>query len=173
MQAFRIVILSMIIFVATRTSTFAQKYLQIEKRGSLKVERLGIGSTIFYQLKDDVNKIWYAAEIQEMHVDQGILLLNTYSIEIKDIKAIRLASKSKWGKLIAFNLYSFGAGWLAFSLLGTLVDEPEPLNDLTWKVPLASGVIGTSALVLFKPKKYRMDKRYRIRLLDLDFQKFD
>jgi len=155
-------------FFVSMLPTQAQKVLQMEKRGKIKTKKYYLGEEITFQLKGGSD--WYTDVMVDIKVEEEIIVFSERFVKVKDIKTIKSYKNARLVNSAEKGLYSFGTGWLLFSLGGALVTG-EPLNDLTWKVPVASAGLGFLIKKLFYTRKYRIGKRRRLRVLDLSFNK--
>jgi len=138
------------------------------KRGKVKTKKYYLGEEITFQLKGSSD--WYTDVMIDIKVEEEIIVFSERFIKVGDIKTIKSYKNARFANYTEKSLYSFGAGWLLFSLGGALVTD-EPLNDLTWKVPAASAGLGYLIKKLFYSRKYRIGKKRKLRLLDLSFNK--
>ncbi len=148
--------------------THAQKVLQMEKRGKVETKKYFLGEELTFQLKGGSD--WYTDVMIDIKVEDEIIVFSERFVKVGDIKTIKSYKNARFANRMEKSLYSFGAAWLLFSLGGTLVSD-EPLNDLTWKVPVASAGLGFLIKKLFYSRKYKIGKKRRLRLLDLSFNK--
>lgn len=141
----------------------AQKFMQIEKYGSLKVKKYYIGDNLTYQLKGD--KTWYAGRIQDLLVDDELIVFANRFIKMDDIRNIR--TRREWTQKVGTQLYWFSASWLFFSGTAALVN----IWTLRWDTAIIAGsaiIVGWVLKKFFKYKKYKIGKRRRLRMLDLN-----
>jgi len=135
----------------------AQKILQLEKTNSLKVKKYYIGDVLTFQLKEE-GKTWFTEAIEDILV------------KVEDITAIRSFRVQRWSKPLAKSLNLFGLSWGVLSLLSPLAGTP-----LTWAalvVPLASFAVSGIVRVLFRYRTYKIGKKRRMRLLNMDRKSF-
>ena len=153
--------IGLILFLGLTHFLFGQKFLQIEKYGSLKIEKYYIGDDLSYQLSGD--KTWYAGTIQDLIVDENIILFADRYIKLGDIRTIR--KYRRWSQSIGNQLFIFAGSWLFFSAAGTLVGW-----ELRWDTAIIAGsAMATGWLIkkIFKYKKYKIGKKRRLRMLDI------
>ncbi|HEB62321.1 MAG TPA: hypothetical protein ENI82_04130 [Bacteroidetes bacterium] len=164
---YQYLILFSFLFLNTSFIT-AQKFLQIEKVGSFKVEKFYIGDEITFQSMDEKN-LWRTEVIKDLILDEDILVFNKGMLKMKDIYKIRTFHGASGAKKIAYSLYSFGAGWVLFSLVDAVFG-----GTLTWGVAIVSGTaFATGWLIkkIFSTRTYKIGNRRRLRILDLTFKK--
>ncbi|MEM6963499.1 MAG: hypothetical protein AAF573_01955 [Bacteroidota bacterium] len=145
----------------------AQKVLQMEKRGKIKTKKFYLGEELTFKLKGQ--KEWLTDVMLDIKVEEGIIVFPERFVKVSDIKALKSYKNARRAVILQRTFYSFGASWLLFSLGGTIVGEP--LNNLTWQVPVTSFVLGFLIKKIFYSRKYRIGKKRRLRVLDLSFNK--
>ena len=143
----------------------AQKVLQMEKRGKIKTTKFYLGEELIFRLKG--SKEWYTDIMVDIKVEEKIIVFSERFVKVSDITTIK--EYRRGARIAEGSLYSFGASWLGFSLLGTL--DGVPLNDLAWKVPASSVGLGFLIRKLFYVKKYRIGKKRKLRVLDISFNR--
>ncbi len=145
----------------------AQKYLQIEKQNSLKLRRFSEGNWISYKMKGK-DEMWKTEQISRIIPENSLLLMPNGMVKISDIDKIRL--ERHWTRAFQASTYTFGAGWLFWNGVGILVKE-EKMTKSDWIV--VGTALGSGFLVrkLFKYKTFNMNRKYRLRLVDLNFRK--
>ena len=146
----------------------AQKFLQIEKVNSLKVRKFYIGDEITFQV-EDFPDYWRTEIIDNILVEEEVLLFSQGMVNVGDIKAIRTYDTRPLANRASIGLYSFGAGWVFFSLADALLG-----GALTWSVAIVSGTAFATGFIfkqIFKHRTHKIGKRKRLRLLDLTFKK--
>jgi len=146
-----------------------QKILQIEKYGSPKTKKLFIGQKIKYKLEGD--DIWYQGYIDDLIVDREIIALEDRYINMNDIEAFRY--NRSWSGPVGISLYTFGAAWSGFALIGTITDGDPDTNYRSSDAIVSGVAIGLGFVVqrFLAKKTVRFGKRRRLRMLDLTFKK--
>lgn len=147
----------------------AQKVLQLEKNRSPKVEKFFIGQELTFSLKED-SKYYLTETIQDIKVEQGLVLFSFRVVRLEDIASIKTFKNNGWSKGISYTLFAFAVGWGGFSLIGAAAsnEEEDQLSTKSWAVPAVA--IGTGVLLrlIFRQKKHKMGKKWRLRVLDLN-----
>lgn len=154
-------------FLFQFTSGFAQKYLQIEKLGKAKTEKLPIGTEIEYLLAE--NEDFLRGVIEGFNFEEQLLVMGDRYVKLSDIVALRFDRSA--GKVLGTSLFWFGVGWSAFGLIGTATDG-NPDTNYRWSDAIITGTAMLSALVFSKTLRYKVintKKRYRLRLINLEF----
>lgn len=146
-----------------------QKVLQIEKYGSPKTKKLFIGDEINYKILGD--EVWHTGYIEDLLVERDIITLDDRYVQLKDIEAFRY--QQAWAGAASVSLYTFGAAWSGFALIGTLTDGDPNTNYRTSDAIVTGVSLGLGFVVqkIFKNKTIRFGKRRRLRMLDLSFKK--
>jgi len=145
--------------------SFTQKVLQLETIGKVETTKIYLGETIFIKTihyPDD----WLKATLEDVLVDAGAIVLADRIIPIKEILLIKRRKKSKMREVGRGIQYSAIAP-VGYELIYGLVYPPIQWESLA----LYSGstfLLG-GLLKLIPPKKYKMGKKYRLRVLDLTF----
>lgn len=155
----------LILFAALLPSGLqAQKFMQIERYGRPKTERIYPGQVINYRYQDE----WYEGEIVDIHYELGKLELHNRFLAVSDIEALRYPRRAPKG--LSRQLMLFGASWSGWALLGSATDN-TPGVDYRWSdvaVTASATAIGLALPVIAgKYKVLEMGKRKRLRLMDI------
>jgi len=159
----------LLFFFSSSTQITAQKILQLEKIGSLKVKKYYIGDVLTFQLKE-AGDTWFREAIEDIYQEKGLVLFAHRLVNVEDITAIRSFRVQRWSRPLVKNLNLFGVSWGVLSLLSPLAGVP-----LTWAaaiVPAASFAVAGIVRVLFRYRTYKVGKKRRMRLLDMDRESF-
>lgn len=163
----RIIALLLLLFSVVLAN--AQKVLQIEKYGSAKTRKIYIGQEINYKLKNDES--WYRGIIEDFNIEKNLIVLPDRYVSVDSVEAFR--KTKNWSRAARTSLYTFGASWSGFALVGTLTDG-DPNTHYLWSDAIVTGVSWLTGWILpkiFKNKIIKFGKKRRLRLLDLTFQK--
>ncbi len=144
-----------------------QKVLQIERYGSPVTQKLFIGDALTYRMEGD--ELWYDGYIEDILVEEKIVLLGQRYLPLDTIAALRWDRTGP--RVIGASLLVFGAGWTGSALIGKLTDgDPDTeYNARDAAIGGTSMLLGLGIPRLFRYKKIRMGRRFRLRLLDLNF----
>ena len=159
------IILIPIFFIGVLSGLGAQKYLQLEKKNSLKLIKYSIGDELHYQTKMGKD-IWYQGIIKDIDRTQDILYLDQAILKIDQITKIKSFKNRAWSRGLAKSLRIFAISWTGFALADQL------FGDTDWKVNgiVAGGSFALSIPIqcLFASKTHALKKnKYRLRLIDL------
>ena len=160
---------SLIFFSITCLQVSAQKVLQIEKYGKAKTEKLFIGHSFYYKVRND--DAWRFAYIEDLVVDQNMIQLGRIYVPLGNIEAIRYDRKI--GKNLSRSVMIFGLSWSGFAAIGTATDG-NPDTRYRWSDAIVTGtsmLIGGILPKMFKYKTIRFGKKKRLRMLDLEFKR--
>jgi len=142
----------------------SQKFIQIERYGRPKTERIYPGQVINYRYQD----AWYEGEIINIHYDIGKVELHNRFIALSEIEALRYPRRGAKG--LSRQLMLFGASWSGWALIGSATDN-IPGVDYRWSdaaVTASSMVLGLALpAIVGKYKVLEMGKRRRLRLMDI------
>lgn len=148
------------------TDMEAQVFMQIERYGRPKVQRIYPGEVIQYRYQG----LWYAGEIQEFRADVNMVVLTRHTVRLSEIEALRY--QRHWPKPVGRQIALFGLSWSAWALIGSATDN-EPGIDYRWSdAAVTATATGLGLALPAIVKKYRiveMGKRRRLRILDLNF----
>jgi len=143
----------------------AQKVLQLEKIGKVATTKIYVGEKIYLKTKEDPD-YWFEDNIMDVMVEAQVVVFEDRIIALKDIIAIKRRNKSSLNN--AGKGLQIGAPVPAvYELIYGSINPPIEWQNLA----IFSGgsfLIG-SLLRLLPPKKYKMGKKYRLRVLDLTF----
>lgn len=144
----------------------AQVLLQIEKYGSPKTQKLGLGTYLEYRLY--AYDEWQAGTIERLIPEEDIIVLNDRYVKLSDIESFRFDSPQRWSRPLGKSLLTFAASWALFSAGAALVNNED--YPYTWGDVGVSATAGASGFLIqriFRYKKYHFDKRNRLRIVDL------
>ncbi len=144
----------------------AQKFVQLEKTTNLKTKRFYIGEEMTYRINDD--KYWYNDVIKDVLVEDGIILFHNRAVKVGDISAIKTFYNAGWSKGLSWKLYIFAGSYTLLNFASLPLGWS--LSALTWQVPLVAITAGFIVRMLFKSKKYKIGKKRRLRLMNLNFK---
>jgi hypothetical protein len=165
----RIGILTSLFLSISSSLLWGQKFLQIEKSGSLRTQKIPVGEVLTYRLEGDAT--WYTGEIVRLLPADSIILFHNRFVEVEQINAFRYARRAPAS--LSQSLFWFGIGWSALAIVGTATDDVGKLGvpDYRWSDAAVTGTsVGTSWLLprLFKYRYVHFGKKKRLRILDLD-----
>lgn len=160
--------LFLIIALNLTNNLFSQRnlqFLQLEKAGSMKVEKISLGTVITYSIKDGQG--WYTSEIANFLYKDQLIAMADRTIPLKEITALRY--NRTWPKAIGRQIGLFGLSWSGYAFIGTLTNRQPETNyrasdAMVTGSALAVGLL-LPRLISFRVKK--IGSKYRLRLLDL------
>lgn len=144
----------------------AQIFLQMEKYGSLNVNKFSVGDELTFLL-EGTEENWRTEYIENLIPQDNIIVFTNGLVNVENIIAIRSYKNARRGKSIAYGLYNFGAGWGLFSLIGSAFTDEVSLNFGTAAVVATSALAGFIIQKISKHKTYKMGKRRWLRILDM------
>jgi hypothetical protein len=144
----------------------AQKYLQIEKYGSAKTEKLAIGTTITFRLKGE-KKHWRTEKITELYPNDSLILTEQRLIKLGNIVAFQ--QQRALPRILGNKLMQFGTAWLLYGAIGHLAGYRYQKGDFL----LSGGTIAGGYLLKKSLSSYQIHfgTRHRLRIVDLSFGK--
>lgn len=153
------------------TTLSAQTLLQLEKYGNInKTRKYYIGENIIYQLKGDPT--WYTMPIERIIPSDTLLVFKNRYVKLYDIKAIKSFHNKGWSQKMGTSVSFFGLAWSVFALGGSIADEAFSYRKADAIVTATAITTGYLLRWAFKSKKYRMGKKYRLRVLDIPTRPF-
>jgi len=142
----------------------AQRFMQIERRGSPKTVRIYPGTVISYRYQGS----WYEGEIQDFRFDLNQIVMHNRYLPVVEIEALRYPKHGV--KALGMNMLGVGTLWTGGHLLAEVFDE-EPGVELTpFQIGAGVATLLPGAYLTFFAPKYKvieMGKRRRLRLMDL------
>ncbi len=141
-----------------------QIILQMDGYNTKKTVNFYEGEEITVRLKGEEK--YHTFTIVRLIPETNTILTQLGPIQVEDIVRYRSYKGKKASKALSLTFYNFGASWVLFSLGAALVGNP-----LTWSVAIVGG---TSALIgflirkIFKQRTYKIGKKRRMRILDLN-----
>ncbi len=145
----------------------AQKFLQIERAGSLKVHRFMLGDQLWYQL-DDGRKEWTLSYVTDIDADQGIVTLDLLRIPLSDLRAIKLTRENRARRTSPLfrTLTKSGIVWCFWTGVAILAGNPPGVVlGLLGPLQIVTGQVGR----LLKRQKFVFKGRHRLRVVDLTY----
>lgn len=145
--------------------SFAQKVLQLEYIGKVKTTKIYLGEVIFFKTKQDPDS-WFEARLEDINLEAQAVVFDARIILIKDIIAIKRRKKS--GFYTAGSAMQYSAAIpVSYEIIYGLVNPPIEWKSLA--IFAGGSVLLGTLLKLIPPKKYKMGKKHRLRVLDLTF----
>ena len=165
---YRPLLLLTLLFTIATTHLSAQRVLLLEKYGQSKSQRLVEGDGLTFRMKGD--NFWQSGVITELRPDIQAIVMNERFVMIDEIEALRL-SGSGFANYAGLTLMTFGAGWSFFGLVGYPLDGNPETNYGTFDLTITATAVASGFLLrqLFARKKMKLNKRNRLRIVDLTF----
>lgn len=162
------VLLLLGLFLAALNVLSAQKVLQIEKYGNPNSQKIQIGTLLDYRLAGE--EYFREGYIEDFRVKDSLIVFGDRYVKVHNIAELRFPRT--WGKAVGTSLIIFGAAWSGFALIGFAADK-DPSTSYSSRDAVISAVsagMGYALTRIVRYKHIRMDKRHRLRLLDLRFK---
>lgn len=145
----------------------AQKYLQLERSGSLKVERFAREDKLRFKLHDDPVG-WYERVIEDLNPTAQMVQLGTGWHEVQGISAVWLYRKRVWPNIVGIALQAGGASMILGDLYNTIRGDAYRTEG-GWEFGLANLAVGTGLRLALSPIRRKMGDKNRLRVIDLTF----
>lgn len=85
----------------------AQKFLQIEKRGRAKTEKIPLNTELTYRILND--DYWYTNTTRDYLVEENLIAFEDRFVNINDITAFQY--QREWPTVAKNQIRNFGLGW--------------------------------------------------------------
>ena len=159
-------ILILLLIASASQALSAQKLLQLEKAGTMKVIRFYIGDELTFQIRnDDVG--WYTRTINDIDVDRNRLVFNNYSLPIDSISMIQLPKSKVWQ--VVGGALQIGGIAMAMSSAYWSITQNEPADWAALGTSAGIALLGTGMRKGMRKKKFKIGPYKRLRVLDLSF----
>lgn len=166
-RAFRAILAAGCLFCLATDRSSAQKFLQLERSGTLKVERFAIGEPLRFKLADD-NVGWYSRYIEDLNPQGQLVMLGDGWYGPTAIHAIWLYRKRTWPTIVGVAMQAGGASMVLGDVYNTIRGEGYRTEN-GWEFGLVNIAIGTGLRALLSPIRHTLGPRKRLRVVDLTF----
>ncbi len=164
----RITLLFSILFSLLNMDAYAQVKLKMDKFGRVKSLDYNIGDEITVRLKGEDG--FHTLFIKDLNPEANLIITQLGPIHINQIERIRTFKVKKLGKLLRYQLWTFGLGWGVYSVIAALfLGEPWLWGTLV--------VVGVAFLLgwlfgfIFRHKTYKIGGKRKVRIEDHTFYK--
>jgi len=161
----RLLIIFILMLVAN--ISIGQKFVQMETQGRVKVKKFYVGDEITFSLKGD-DEFWYTETIDDVLVEENLIVLNGRAVKVGDITAIRSYKGRAFSKSLSNKLFFFSGTWFGYSLIAAALGA-APLTGATAVIGGTAVGLGILIRLLFKKRTWKIGKRRRLRLMNLNF----
>jgi len=159
-----IICLSVFGFTTTLSS---QVYLQLERSGWTETIKFYEGDYLQFKLKK-YPKTWRNEEILSIKPKENTLVFEDNFYNINEIHSIRI--DKKWSKSVGNIMMLFSASWFTFGGLATVASDGYKMSAREIVIGGFFGSVGFFIKTLFSRKKFKLNKRKRLRIIDLRMQ---
>lgn len=142
-----------------------QKAILLEREGSLKTRKFFVGETLVYKMKQD-RKNWLEEVILDIDLETGYILFENRTVSLEEIFAIQIRDGGGFARGLAHVITTFSYSWGFWSLVSLAFGDS--LSPFAIGVGLGSFLLGKLLRVTFF-KTHRLNKRKRLRMIDLTF----
>ena len=141
-------------------------FLQIEKVGTPKTTKLGVGQLLEYQLEGEPE--WQVGRIEQILPEEQLIVFTNRYVNLEDLAALRHKGPRRWSTPTSASLITFGATWGVLSVFSAWIDEEnDPLEVSDAVVAVGAAGLGYLISRLFRYKTIRLNNRHRLRIVDL------
>lgn len=149
--------------------SYSQKAIVLEREGTLHTKKFFVGENLVFKLKQD-RKHWLEEVILDLDIDAGYILFEHRTVPVSDIIAIQIRDAGKVTRGISTLLTTFSYSWGFWSLVSLAFGDS--LSPFEIGVGVGSFLLGKLLKLTFF-KTYRLNKRKRLRLIDLTFYQIE
>lgn len=143
-----------------------QKFLQLEKSGTLKTVRFYAGDALTFRIRNDETG-WHTRYIQDFDLVQDKIIFPNLDLPVDSISMIRLP-RTRAMHIIGRALQAGGINTILFSATYSAFDNRE-IDWTAMTTGAANIAVGTLFTSQFRTKRFKVGKRKRLRLLDISF----
>jgi hypothetical protein len=141
------------------SAVFSQKMLLLEKSTRTKSERIYLGQSFHFKLKNQSG--WYERTITDILPNEKMILLDLEPVKIDDILAIS-RPRSGFVRALGQSLTIFPATiLLMWTVSAASRDKPSSI----WLGIAATSFV--SGRIMLRKKKLKMGKKWRLRALEI------
>jgi len=154
-----------VLLLASGNTVSAQVYLYLEDMMQVKAIKIPQGASV--SIKTIENPEWTNYQLQRLLPEDNVIIHPNGMINLNEITHLRM--QRKWVTALGSSLQTFGVAWGVYGLIalasstGTVELSVVAVGSL---VPIAAGYIMKK---LWKYKKYKINSKHRLKILDLSF----
>lgn len=162
------ILLLLLTFVIGAGALLSQRVLLLEKSGQNTSQKLFEGDGLTFRMKGD--KFYQEGMISELRPDIQAMVINDRFIMIEEIESLRFNGSGVLN-YAGLSLMTFGAGWSLFAAVGYAVDGDPSTSYSGFDLTVSATSLATGFLLrkLFAKRKFKLNGRKRLRVVDLSF----
>jgi hypothetical protein len=165
------ILATVLFFCCCLSCSFAQKFLIIERAGSVRTERIALYEEITFKLKDD-DKGWYTRQILDLNADAQMVLLGDTWVPLNEISSLFLKRKRVLATVLGGALQGGGASMILGDAYYTIRGTPEYTQG-GMEFGALNILLGTGIRALLEPVRFKLGKKKRLRVIDITFRSND
>jgi hypothetical protein len=146
-------------------TTYAQKALLLEKEGTFRTRKFYIGDHLVYKLKQDTEQ-WLDEVIIELELESGTIFFENRTVNVNQIYAVQIRDAGNFMRQLSAILTTFSYSVGFWSLVSLAFDDA--VTPAWIGIGLGSFIAGQLLRITFF-KTYKLNRRKRLRLIDLTF----
>ena len=141
--------------------------LLLERAKKARTTKMYIGDVLRYRMvgKEDY---WYERTITDILSESNTLMLDNFAVKISEIQTLKMRRKPIW-RILGGAGISLGATMALATTIGRVGYQDEEINAprlYAWSV-----VSFGAGWYLTRPKKVKMGKKHRLRILEIRFDR--
>ena len=153
-------------FCLSGLSVFGQKMLLLERANRARTTKFYTGEMLRYRMTGEEN-YWYDRTIMNMLPESNTLMLDNFAVKLTDIQTIKVRRKPIW-RITGGAAFSLGATLALATTIGRVGYQDKDVDALKL-YSLSAASLG-AGWFLSTPRKLRMGKKHRLRIVEVRFQ---
>ncbi len=139
--------------------------LLLEKANRAKTTKMYIGESLRFRLTGEED-YWYHRTITGMIPETNTILLDNFPVKLDSIAMLKVERPRVWG-ILGGSLLTLGASLTLATTVGKVLYRDESVNaPKLYSIAVVSGAAGW---LMLRPKKLRLGKKHRLRLIEIKF----
>lgn len=139
--------------------------LVLEKANRAQTTKMYIGESLRFRLNGKEN-YWYHRTITGMIPETNTLLLDGFPVKLDSIAMLKVQRPRVWG-ILGGSLLTLGASLALATTVGKVLYQDKDVDGL--KLYSMSVVSAGAGWLMLRPKKLRLGKKHRLRLIEIKF----
>jgi len=150
----------------TAHSAFGQKMLLLERANRAQTTKYYVGEELRFRLAGEEN-YWYQRTITDILPETNTLMLDNFAVKLPEIQSIKVRRKPIW-RIIGGAAFSLGGTLALATTIGRFGYQDKDIDAV--KLYSLAVVSFGSGWLLNTPRKLRLGKKHRFRIVEVRFQ---
>lgn len=140
--------------------------LLLERANRARTTKFYVGDVLRFRMAGEEN-YWYQRTITDMLPETNTLMLDNFAVKLPEIQSIKMRRKPIW-RILGGAAFSLGVTLPVATTIGYFGYKDKDIDAVTlYSVSALS--LGTGWF-LSTPRKIRLGKKHRLRILEVKFQ---